>query len=98
MSTAFETAPFAHVSPMVGLRARIKDEVGALIGAKELRLLSVKKTPDNGWQTRIEAFVADPSLTISNAMGTKEIMHSRVFVARFDEAMELVEFEMDEEA
>ena len=46
MSTAFETASISNVSPMVGLRARIRDEVGALIGAKELRLLSVKKTPE----------------------------------------------------
>lgn len=85
-------------SPLATLRRKVDEEVAELIGARELRLLSIRRAEGGSWAARIEAYVRDPQLSISNALGSKDILHPRLFRAEFDEELELIGFELDEDA
>ncbi|MEM9302486.1 MAG: hypothetical protein AAGE01_10270 [Pseudomonadota bacterium] len=95
MEAALATAAGSGVASLANVRAKIETEIGQMVGARELRILSMRKSSEGGWTARIEAFVRDPQLSINNQLGNKEILEVKVFQAEFDSQAELIGFDME---
>lgn len=67
------STPSPPVSPLVRVAGVLREQLPALIGSDQYRITSVRRTHE-GWSADVELFARDPRLSISNAVGCKEIL------------------------
>jgi hypothetical protein len=63
-----------------------------LIGAKQFRIISMRRAGDGGWSVQVEIFVRDPFMSISNAAGEKEVLRRCTYKVDLDESAALLGF------